>query len=59
MASVREGTLARPPLEVGAKRKHTVNRVLEECKENLGPAQNSRSKRRRLVEQPVKVDAPY
>ena len=56
MASVRKRTSTLPPLEVGAKRKHSVNRVLEECKENLAPAQNSRSKKPRLVEQ--KVDAP-
>jgi len=58
MASVRKRTSMLPPLEVGAKRKHSVNRVLEECKENLAPAQNSRSKKPRLVEQPGKVDAP-
>ena len=57
MASVRKRTSTLPPLEVGAKRKHSVNRVLEECKENLAPAQNSRSKKPRLVEQPGKVDA--
>ena len=58
MASFRGSRPALPPCEVGTKRKHGVNQAMEEYKENLGPAGNSRRKRPKL-DQPVKVKLIY
>ena len=58
MASFPESRPALPPCDVGTKRKHGVNQAMEEYKENLGPAGNSRRKRPKL-EQPVKVKLIY